>query len=411
MRVRRPQSRRRRGGLTRRRAAVAILFLALLLNGLAGIASAELSIIPGKPVVHPTPHSTPQVVGSVSGCQETIRLASSDLASAVRGAFSSCLARSLPCIFDAAGAAGCCAAATPECARQADAIGRAESDFVAQVVAPDCTSVPFDELAAENGLDFTRTTEACLRLDPPVDVDGLGSLATCLERLVTQDVLHLVASTEQPRAVEALVCMDLEDRFPGVLRERPATCDELATPTPVPTPTTQPGATPSPGPSGSPGASPTPGAPTPTPGAPTPTPGGGGCATTTVKVALSFSQTDFPDVSGVAVMLGYPASVAVPGIGSDPSVLARVTNLTGVSGGLFNVGDQDSNSDGVDDLLNVGLVSLGSAIPPGDFASVRFDCTAGSSAPAASAFTCAVDASTLAGNPVPAQCALTVTTP
>jgi hypothetical protein len=237
---------------------------------------------------------------------------------------------------------------------------------------------------------------------------------------VTEDVVHLVSTTEQPRALEALVCMDLENRFPGVLRERPATCEELpaATPSPAPTPLATPTATGlpagSPTPAGSPGVpTPTPGAGTPTPtaaaGTPTPAPTGGGstCTQVDVTVAINFSQTDFPDVSGITVGLGYPASLSIPGFGNQPSVLERVANLTGVQAGLFSAGDQDDQS-----LLNVGLISTTTAIPPGSFARARFDCAQGASAPPASAFTCSVDASTLAGNEVsPNQCVVTVTTP
>jgi hypothetical protein len=123
-----------------------------------------------------------------------------------------------------------------------------------------------------------------------------------------------------------------------------------------------------------------------------------------VTVNLNYDAAQFPDVSGVAIALVYPSSVSIPGFGSDATVLARVTNLTGVSGGLFNVGDQDTQ-------VNIGLVSLGTSIPAGSFASVRFDCASGASAPAASAFSCSVDASSSLGSEVTAQCALVVTTP
>jgi len=372
---------------------------------LAGTSQARLSVIPGKPGTPPTPRPTPQVTSSKSACQERIRTASAELAASVRAAFAECLRGALPCILDQAGSASCCAAATTPCVRQAEEIAAAGAAFVADVVAPVCLALPFADLMDEDGLDFARTTAACLRLDPPLVVDGLGSLATCVERLVTQDVLHLVASTEQPRALEALVCMDLESRFPGVLRDRPATCEDLpaATPSPAPTPV----ATPTP--VGSPGGTPTP-VPTSGGGTPIPTPtigGGVTCTQVDVTVAVNFSATDFPDAAGLTVGLTYPANLSIPGFGNDPTVLARVTNLTGLQGGLFSVGDQDTQF-----LLNVGLISTGAAIPPGNFARVRFDCAQGANVPPASAFNCAVDASTLAGNEVtPNQCVITVSTP
>ena len=123
-----------------------------------------------------------------------------------------------------------------------------------------------------------------------------------------------------------------------------------------------------------------------------------------MTIAVNYTSGDFPDVAGMTVGLKYPASVNIPGFGNEQTVKDRVTNLTGVTGGLFNVGDQDADS-----LLNIGLISIGSTIPSGNFARVRFDCASGATLPAAGAFTCTVDASTGDGNPVtPTQCVLTV---
>ena len=199
-----------------------------------------------------------------------------------------------------------------------------------------------------------------------------------------------------------------------------------AAPTPTPGATQTPGTSPTPGTSATPAATPTPRAtataavsptpgtsatpgPTPTPGStataaptatPTPTANGASCTSLNLTIAVNYNALDFPSVSGVAVAVAYPTSVAIPGTGNEASVLARVTNLTGVSGGLFSVGDQD-------DKVNIGLVSISQTIPSGNFAKVQFDCTPGASAPPASAFTCTPDVSTLDGTPVTAQCALT----
>jgi len=400
--------------MCRARFALAAAFLALGVL-LPSLALARLSVLPGR-TSGPRPTGTPQVVGSKVACQEKIGGASAALAGGVRAAFADCLAASLPCVLEQAGAPACCAAATPACVREAEEIAAAGAAFVADVVSPACSGVPFADLVSEDGLDFGRTASACLRLEPQVVVDGLGSLAACLQRLVIEDVLHLAASVEHPRALEALVCMDLENLFPGVLREFPATCEDrpAATPSPAPTPE------PTPSPAGSPGASPTPtgspGGPTPSPGAATPTPagatptpqptGGAGCTQVDVTVAVNYSAVDFSDVSGVTVGLGYPQSLGLPGFGNQPTVLERVTNLTGVQGGLFSVGDDDAQN-----LLNIGLVSLGSSIPPGSFARVRFDCASGG-VPPSSAFTCTVDAATFEGNTVaPTQCVITVSQP
>lgn len=94
------------------------------------------------------------------------------------------------------------------------------------------------------------------------------------------------------------------------------------------------------------------------------------------------------DVSGVLATIAYPSSVSLPGSGSDGSVLARVSNVSGTSG-LFSATDTDTS-------LRVGLVSVTSAIPAGAFVRVTFDCVTGA-APPPGAFSCALEASTLEG--------------
>jgi hypothetical protein len=77
------------------------------------------------------------------------------------------------------------------------------------------------------------------------------------------------------------------------------------------------------------------------------------------------------EVGGVIVRIDYPASVSVPGFLDQPSVLERVTNLTGIESGLFGVSDQDGDEAHL--FLNVGLVTFGS-IGEGPFAAAVFDC-------------------------------------
>jgi len=59
------------------------------------------------------------------------------------------------------------------------------------------------------------------------------------------------------------------------------------------------------------------------------------------------------------------------------------------------------------------LISLGAAIPPGNFASVQFDCTPGQPAPTVGDFSCSADVSDLLGNVVPGTCSVVslMTTP
>ena len=222
------------------------------------------------------------------------------------------------------------------------------------------------------------------------------------------------------------------DKYGGSSSAKYQVLGDIVIPTPAPTRTPTPTATPAPTSTGGATATPKPtttagptataaptatprptstAAATPTPAqtataAPTatPTPAGVTCNQADVTIAVNYTSGDFPDVAGMTVGLKYPASVNIPGFGNEQTVKDRVTNLTGVTGGLFNVGDQDADS-----LLNIGLISIGSTIPSGNFARVRFDCASGGTLPAPGAFTCTVDASTGDGNPVtPTQCVLTV---
>ena len=122
-----------------------------------------------------------------------------------------------------------------------------------------------------------------------------------------------------------------------------------------------------------------------------------------MTISTSYTAPDGDPVAGVTTELNYPESkVVIPGVGSDPSVVARVTNLTGVQG-LFNVGDDDS-------VLNVGLVAIGPNIPPGSFARAVFDCVPGQPVPTAVEFTCSPSVAALSGETVsPATCSAAVT--
>jgi hypothetical protein len=191
------------------------------------------------------------------------------------------------------------------------------------------------------------------------------------------------------------------------------------TPTVAPSPTaTAASATPTPGPT----ATAPPATPTPTVGA-TPAPTGSptqptatataaaSCSTATVTIRTSYQAQAAPDfVAGVTTMLRYPGGVLdIPGTGNQSTVLARVTNLSGANG-LFSAGDQDSDQSGTDDLLSVGMISTGSAVPAGDFARVVFDCVAGQPVPTAGDFSCTPDVSSLFGNTVDATCSITLAT-
>jgi len=151
---------------------------------------------------------------------------------------------------------------------------------------------------------------------------------------------------------------------------------------------------------------PQPTTPTPTPTRTPPPTGNGACSGGRVNATVTMSF-DNPggaiNVAGASATLGYAPPLAIPGLGSDETVLERVTNLTGVSGGIFSAGDNDTNQDNVDDQLAVGLVSLGTSIPAGAFARVSFDCTNGTALPAVS---CTADVSDDVGTNIAATCSV-----
>jgi cysteine-rich repeat protein len=82
------------------------------------------------------------------------------------------------------------------------------------------------------------------------------------------------------------------------------------------------------------------------------------------------------DLAGVTIELSYSAPLGIPGSGADPSVRARVTDVSG-AGGFPTVNDTDSNGDGVDDDLKYGYAVAGAGIPIGPLVQVQFDCPAG----------------------------------
>jgi hypothetical protein len=131
-----------------------------------------------------------------------------------------------------------------------------------------------------------------------------------------------------------------------------------------------------------------------------------GVAECTATIATDFSPRPPDDpVAGVLIKLGYPGrEIDIPGFGNDPSVLSRVTNLTGLDG-IFSAGDNDTDLDGIDDTLAVGLIDLSSPIPSGNFASAQFDCRP-PQVPSLTDFTCTADLSTANGKPVDGTCSV-----
>ena len=208
------------------------------------------------------------------------------------------------------------------------------------------------------------------------------------------------------------------DDGPGFCIADPPSSTETPAPTATPTPApTSSGSAPTPTstvaptPTGVPTVGPTP-TPAGSPGEPTPTgTAAAGCSTATLTVTTSYQAQAAPDfIAGVTTMIHYPGTLLdIPGTGNQSTVLARVTNLSGASG-LFSAGDQDSDQSGTDDLLSVGMISTASAVAPGTFARVVFDCAAGQRAPTAADFSCTPDVSSLFGTTIDATCSVALTT-
>jgi len=125
-----------------------------------------------------------------------------------------------------------------------------------------------------------------------------------------------------------------------------------------------------------------------------------------VWIATSFSTPVSPSfVGGISTSLDYPgARLEIPGSGSAASVVARVTNLTGVAGSLLSAADLDVVPDALDDRISVGMLNTGSALPSGAFVKITFDCRPGEPVPQIGSFTCTPSASTLEGELLPSSC-------
>lgn len=131
------------------------------------------------------------------------------------------------------------------------------------------------------------------------------------------------------------------------------------------------------------------------------------CTTAIVTITTTYAE---PDAAGITTFVNYPATkLDIPGAGTDPSVSERIENISGINDGLFSVGDQDTNSDLLDDRISAGLLSLNSAIPDGAFAEATFDCKPGQPNPLPADFTCTLDASDFDGNVVAGTCSVAVT--
>lgn len=338
--------------------------------------------VPGEPTPRPTGEL---VLPPEISCQEGIAQAMGALTTTARRLVGRCVALGTVCLDEPRTEAACCAGAAPTCSVGLGSLAAAVETF-AERVRKACGRVPFRRMMEVSGLGYSQVTGACRRLTPPIAVENRQTLSECLARLLVEDVVHVLTALEQPRALDALLCMDVAGTVPGVSRNDPATCiaggppvqEPTPTPTPIPTPDDSGDNEPTPTPVGPP--TPTLG-PSPTPPISSPTPTSRpACSTVEVTIRSNYSQTN---IGGLIGRLVYPANASIPGFLDGALVQARVTNLTGVSG-LLGVSDQDNE---VPPFLNFGLVTGSQPIPAGPLFRVRFDCV-GPGTPTASQFTC-----------------------
>jgi hypothetical protein len=109
------------------------------------------------------------------------------------------------------------------------------------------------------------------------------------------------------------------------------------------------------------------------------------CRESSVTVSVAWDRQLEPAAQGVVVGLTYPEGLL---LAPDESGSAKdsVRRLGSGDGGLFEAIPVDQDGDGVDDRVNIGLVSEG--ISPGPFARVRFACRPDAAAPEEAAFAC-----------------------
>jgi hypothetical protein len=110
-----------------------------------------------------------------------------------------------------------------------------------------------------------------------------------------------------------------------------------------------------------------------------------GCRESLVTVSVAWDPEVDPAAQGVVVGLAFPEGLVLAEDESG-SAKERVRRLGAGTGGLFEAIPVDTDGDGVDDRVNIGLVSEG--ISPGAFARVRFACRPDAAAPAPAAFAC-----------------------
>jgi cysteine-rich repeat protein len=96
-------------------------------------------------------------------------------------------------------------------------------------------------------------------------------------------------------------------------------------------------------------------------------------------ITVDYDPDQFGNIAGWRVRIRYQTDTfAIPGSLVAPTVIQRVRNLTGAAGS-FGAADRDllpseEAPDGTDDTLQTIFAVSPGGIPPGPYASIRFDC-------------------------------------
>jgi hypothetical protein len=291
----------------------------------------------------------------VVACQVALARASRQLGDGIRRQVGRCLAAGAHCLTTGSNPAACCSTAAPRCHALELKLTRTAQRFAASLATGRCTRVAFASVLDPDVLGFESAAQTCRCLPSPTEVADLGSLGSCVARLVDAETMRLLAIAEAPRAAEALACVGLDHELAALETsdaalacDRPSPTAIAATPTPplretpTPTRTRRPRRTPKSGETSTPTAdAPTPSAttsarpptstpagaaPTPTPLTQTPTP-----APTSLPVCgngIVESAIATPTTPRAAPRTSAPAttSATTPAAGSPAGAIARSTS-------------------------------------------------------------------------------------
>jgi hypothetical protein len=132
-----------------------------------------------------------------------------------------------------------------------------------------------------------------------------------------------------------------------------------------------------------------------------------------VSVDYDVHETDY-DLNAAKLVIGYPASVGLPGTASDDPVRQRVTALQGKQPGDLRVVAHDADAAGARKLFLVVASfadtpgEFDDGVRPGETAAVRFDCTEGARISDGD-FTCQVESSNdIQSNPLAISCTVKI---